>query len=318
MTTEQDAKSKVHLRLLGRSIGLPSEAREVIEIVWKAAAEFFQAQQPMPAWMQYDPATDVLTIHGRKYSAALFGRDGFLGDPGDLLRIEKGGDDTVTLTRIPVEHPAQPVATDVGNLEYMGNSVSFIYQKMRAYKDGMGKVWQALRDNGIHPDGQTHAADAIRKALAQPAQPVRQYHCPETETLCSKCESHCEAAQPVQLVVMCEGEKDKQAIAGMLSQPVQPVEPVAHSEPIYQLKEVSGLWRDQSKDSHEYNVANGYANMTRIVYTHPPAEVVRELVGALKKAEDAITFEIGGESCGLQTALIAVRTALAKAKEHGL
>lgn len=112
MKTEQDAKSKVHLRLLGRSIGLPSEAREVIEIVWKAAAEFFQAQQPMPAWMQYDPATDVLTIHGKKYAAALFGRDGFLGDPGDLLRIEKGNDDVVTVTRIPVDQQAEPVSDD--------------------------------------------------------------------------------------------------------------------------------------------------------------------------------------------------------------
>lgn len=31
----------------------------------------------------------------------------------------------------------------------------------------------------------------------EPAQ-TSQYHCPETETLCSKCESHCEAAEPVQ------------------------------------------------------------------------------------------------------------------------
>lgn len=49
-----------------------------------------------------------------------------------------------------------------------------------------------------------------------------------------------------------------------------------------------------------------------------PAEVVRELVEALRKAEDAITFELGGEPCGLQTALIAVRAALKLAKEHGL
>lgn len=103
MTTEQDAKSKVHLRLLGRSIGLPSEAREVIEIVWKAAAEFFQAQQPMPAWMQYEPVTDVLTIHGKKYAASLFGNSGFLGNAGDILRIEQGPDDVVTVTKIEPE-----------------------------------------------------------------------------------------------------------------------------------------------------------------------------------------------------------------------
>jgi len=41
-------------------------------------------------------------------------------------------------------------------------------------------------------------------------------------------------------------------------------------------------------------------------------------VEALGKAEDAITFELGGEPCGLQTALIAVRAALKSAKEHGL
>lgn len=68
----------------------------------------------------------------------------------------------------------EPVALDVANLEYMGNSVGYIYQKMSAYKDGIDKIWQALRDSGIRPDGQTHAADAIRKALAHPAPAVAQ------------------------------------------------------------------------------------------------------------------------------------------------
>lgn len=103
MKTEQDAKSKVHLRLLGRSIGLPSEAREVIEIVWKAASEFFQAHEKMPSWIQYDPVTDVLTIHGKKYAASLFGNSGFLGNAGDILRIEQGSDDVVKVTKIGPE-----------------------------------------------------------------------------------------------------------------------------------------------------------------------------------------------------------------------
>lgn len=52
----------------------------------------------MPEWIDYDSATDVLTIHGKRYSAAMFGEDGFLSPPGTLLRVEKSQPETVTLT----------------------------------------------------------------------------------------------------------------------------------------------------------------------------------------------------------------------------
>lgn len=71
----------------------------------------------------------------------------------------------------------------------------------------------------------------------EPAQ-TRQYHCPETETLCSKCESHCEAAQPVQPSTSAEDylrgkygayrghfawrELEEAFNAGRQAQPVQP------------------------------------------------------------------------------------------------
>ncbi|MDP3273406.1 MAG: hypothetical protein U1D69_12820 [Polynucleobacter sp.] len=73
-------------------------------------APAFSVSEPMPTWMRYDPVTDVLIIHGKKYAVALFGRDGFLGDPGDLLRIEKGGDDVVAVTKILADQQAEPVA----------------------------------------------------------------------------------------------------------------------------------------------------------------------------------------------------------------
>ncbi len=56
----------------------------------------------------------------------------------------------------------------------------------------------------------------------------------------------------------------------------------------------------------------------------PPAVAVNEqLLEALKKAEDAMTWEIGGEPCGLEDALYNARAAIRaaeaeKAKEHGL
>jgi hypothetical protein len=71
-----------------------------------------QQQQPeqenptrqMPEWMDYDQATDVLTIHGRRYSAAMFGERGFLSPAGTLLQVAEGQPDCVTLmTILPTE-----------------------------------------------------------------------------------------------------------------------------------------------------------------------------------------------------------------------
>lgn len=61
----------------------------------------------MPEWITYDAAADTLTIHGRRYSAAMFGERGFLSPPGTLLRVERGPADVVTLSSAP-----QPVVGD--------------------------------------------------------------------------------------------------------------------------------------------------------------------------------------------------------------
>lgn len=52
----------------------------------------------LPLWINYNPMTDVLRIHGRNYSAAMFGETGFLSPAGTVLRIEKSSDDVVTVT----------------------------------------------------------------------------------------------------------------------------------------------------------------------------------------------------------------------------
>lgn len=64
---------------------------------------------------------------------------------------------------------AQPAPADVGNLEYRGNSVSFIHRKMTAYRKGIDDAWSALKAAGVQPDGKTSVADAIAVLAAQPA-----------------------------------------------------------------------------------------------------------------------------------------------------
>lgn len=51
----------------------------------------------LPDWLSIE-GSDVLVIHGRRYSAAIFGEAGFLSPPGTLLRVEAGPDDVVTLS----------------------------------------------------------------------------------------------------------------------------------------------------------------------------------------------------------------------------
>lgn len=58
------------------------------------------------------------------------------------------------------------VPDDVGQLEYRGNSVSYIHQKMTAYRGAVDAAWQAMRDAGHPPDGRTPLAQAITKVLA--------------------------------------------------------------------------------------------------------------------------------------------------------
>ena len=70
---------------------------------------------------------------------------------------------------IPVPEQAEPVEpVDVGLLEYRGNSVAFIHQKMTAYRTGIDVAWDAFRAKGLHPDGKTSLADMIAKYTAPP------------------------------------------------------------------------------------------------------------------------------------------------------
>lgn len=59
-----------------------------------------EALKKLPLWITYDAERDVLTIHGKRYSAGLFGEDGFCSPAGSVLRIEQGPDDVVTVTRL--------------------------------------------------------------------------------------------------------------------------------------------------------------------------------------------------------------------------
>lgn len=50
----------------------------------------------LQAWLEYDQARDVLTIHGKQYAGALFGTEGLGGQPGTLFGIvDKGAVTTV-------------------------------------------------------------------------------------------------------------------------------------------------------------------------------------------------------------------------------
>jgi|AGTN01.3.fsa_nt_gi hypothetical protein len=56
---------------------------------------------------------------------------------------------------------------DLANrMEYRGNSVSWWHSKAENYKAALGRAWEALNEAGIHADGKTDVADAIR-LLAQ-------------------------------------------------------------------------------------------------------------------------------------------------------
>lgn len=55
------------------------------------------AAKSLPDWISYDSKDDILSIHGRHYSAAMFGETGFLAPPGTLLRVEGRQPDCVTL-----------------------------------------------------------------------------------------------------------------------------------------------------------------------------------------------------------------------------
>lgn len=75
----------------------------------------------------------------------------------------------ITALSTALAHQAEPVEpVDVGLLEYRGNSVAFIHQKMTAYRTGIDVAWDAFRAKGLHPDGKTSLANMIAKYAAPP------------------------------------------------------------------------------------------------------------------------------------------------------
>jgi hypothetical protein len=62
----------------------------------------------------------------------------------------------------------QPQGDDVGSLEYRGNSVGYIYQKMEARGRAIERAWDALREVGFGfgPDGTVNLSDMIRRVIA--------------------------------------------------------------------------------------------------------------------------------------------------------
>jgi hypothetical protein len=51
----------------------------------------------------------------------------------------------------------------IGSLYHKGNSVSWTHSKAKRYGDDLLLAWKALAEIGVHGDGQTHIADAIRR-----------------------------------------------------------------------------------------------------------------------------------------------------------
>lgn len=80
--------------------------REHLGCIRAALAEQ-TAQSPTPDWISYNKHSDVLTIRGRRYDAALFDERGFGSPPGTLLRIVDGPADVVTLERVAEQQDAR-------------------------------------------------------------------------------------------------------------------------------------------------------------------------------------------------------------------
>ena len=57
------------------------------------------------------------------------------------------------------------IENDVGRIAYKGNSVAHWHRKAVTYRDALDDAWSALREKGIHSDGKTDVAAAIRKLV---------------------------------------------------------------------------------------------------------------------------------------------------------
>ena len=86
------------------TIAMLKAERELVGEAIDKRGYFSGVNAPYPPWIAYIPADDVLIIHGKKYSAAMFSDAGFLAPIGTVLRIEKGSSEAVTLTTLkPLE-----------------------------------------------------------------------------------------------------------------------------------------------------------------------------------------------------------------------
>lgn len=77
-----------------------------------------QQSEAVPKWLTYDAASDVLTIHSKRYAAGMFGEEGFLAPAGTLLRVEAGSPDVVTLTTVEQAEAVPPDVTDAMALAF--------------------------------------------------------------------------------------------------------------------------------------------------------------------------------------------------------
>ena len=139
------------------------DAEEAIASL-KAALEQPEQENPtrqMPEWMDYDQATDVLTIHGRRYSAAMFGERGFLSPAGTLLQVAEGQPDCVTLMTVAAleQTEQEPVAwwivsetTDEEFVSVRPNDWSDInWEKHPLYTHPPRREWRSLSEEEILP-----------------------------------------------------------------------------------------------------------------------------------------------------------------------
>ena len=105
---------------------------------------------------------------------------------------------TLATPTAPAQQAEQP-AVDVGQMEYRGNSVAYIYQKLTAYRSAIDKAWDAMRAAGFPPDGKTALADAITAAIAAapsvPEQAEQPAVADERAMLCANCGKHLEQAE---------------------------------------------------------------------------------------------------------------------------
>ena len=123
MTTLREAAA-LALEVWSRPDGINYvDFRPYMEALRTALSEPVQepVARQMPDWMAYDPMNDVLTIHGRRYSAAMFGEQGFLSPAGTVLRVAEGQPDCVTLMRVTPTEPVQEPLTDEAIVWLMPN-----------------------------------------------------------------------------------------------------------------------------------------------------------------------------------------------------